>query len=134
MLSHQTPAQDGSVKQLGVGGSFFAHISRQELDDHAQDEDRPKDVQTLQHNQQPIEEVKPEERRVEGQGVHPRRVDDPGGGSGGGGGMGGGEHTETMDQNRGAQSELNLHGRVKKPIDMAKTKGAVMLRLIIGSS
>lgn len=55
------------------------YVSRQELDGHAQDEASPEDVQTLQHKQQPIEEVEPKERGIDGQWVHPRSMYDPGG-------------------------------------------------------
>lgn len=57
------------------GGSYVAW---QEFDDHAQDEPGPEDVQRLQHAHQPVEKVEAEEGGVEGQGVHHRRVYDPG--------------------------------------------------------
>ena len=54
------------------------YISWQEFDDHPQDEHGPEDMKDLQHQQQPVEEVEAQEGGVERQGVHPRRVYDPG--------------------------------------------------------
>lgn len=57
------------------------YIAWQEFDNHAQDQTSPEDVKTQQCAQQAVEEVEAEEGRVEGQGVHPRRMYDPGWGT-----------------------------------------------------
>lgn len=57
--------------------SDAAYIAWEELDNHPNNECSPEDVQGLEHEHQPVEEVEAEEGRVEGQRVHPRRVNDP---------------------------------------------------------
>ena len=54
-----------------------SYVAWEEFDDHAQDEPSPEDVQSLQDEHQPVEEVEAEEGGVEGQGVHTRCVYDP---------------------------------------------------------
>lgn len=65
----------GRKGNLKSGASYVAW---QEFDNHSQNEPGPEDLQNLQHTHQAVEEVEPEEGPVEGQGVHQRRVDDPG--------------------------------------------------------
>lgn len=57
--------------------SGCSYVSWQEFDDHTQDEPGPKDVQKLQHEHEPIEEVEAGERFVEAERVHTRRMYDP---------------------------------------------------------
>ena len=54
-----------------------AYVVRQELDNHAQYEGRPKDMQALEHEHQAIEEVVSKEGGVEGGWINPRSVYDP---------------------------------------------------------
>lgn len=58
--------------------SVASYISWQEFDNHSQNQCGPEDVQNLQHEHQAVEEVEAEEGGVEGQGVHPCRMCDPG--------------------------------------------------------
>lgn len=58
-----------------LGGKSY--IAWQEFDGHAQDEHRPEDVQSLQHEHQPVEEVEAQEEGVEAEGVHQCRMYDP---------------------------------------------------------
>lgn len=48
----------------------MTHVSRKELDGHAQDEQEPEDVETLQHHEEAVEEIVAEEGGVDGEGVH----------------------------------------------------------------
>lgn len=57
---------------------YVLYISWQEFDSYAQDEHRPEDVQSQQHEQQPVEEAEAEEGADDGQRVHERRMYDPG--------------------------------------------------------
>lgn len=59
--------------------SDASYIAWQEFDHHSQDERSPEDLQDLEHTHQPIEEVETEEGSVDAQGVHHRRMNDPGG-------------------------------------------------------
>ena len=56
--------------------SHLAHEGK--LPDHAQDEVRPEDVQSLQHQEQRVEEVIPEEGLEEVHGEHQGGVDHSG--------------------------------------------------------
>lgn len=75
-------------------------VAGKELDDHAQDEPGPEDVQNLQYEHQPVEEVEAEEGRVEGLGVHVRRVYDPEGE----------DYEAGDDENHGKQDEDEVAG------------------------
>lgn len=68
-------------RDSGVEGNLksgASYVAWQEFDNHSQNEPGPEDLQNLQHTHQAVEEVEPEEGPVEGQGVHQRRVNDPG--------------------------------------------------------
>lgn len=55
----------------------ITYVVGEEANCHADDEDGPEDVETLQRHQEAVEKVVSEERLVDGHRVNPRAVNDP---------------------------------------------------------
>lgn len=56
---------------------FMTYVIGEEANCHANDEDGPEDVKTLQRHQEAVEKVVAKERFIDGHWVNPRAVNDP---------------------------------------------------------
>lgn len=60
---------------------MITYIIGEEANCHANDEDGPEDVKTLQRHQEAVEKVVAKERFIDGHRVNPRAVNDPSAGT-----------------------------------------------------
>lgn len=56
---------------------IITYVIGEEANCHANDEDSPEDVKTLQRHQEAVEKVVAKERFIDGHRVNPRAVNDP---------------------------------------------------------